>query len=130
MKTFEAEVKKRLEPFTDVPVVFISVLEKQRILKAMEMAMQVYNDRKQKIPTRKLNDIMLPEVERRPPPMYKSKQVSIKFINQLPTVVPTFVFYCNLPQYIRPQYVRFLENRIREHFRFTGVPIRLFFRKK
>ncbi len=130
MREYEAEVKKRLEPFTDVPVVFISVLEKQRMLKAMEMAMQVFEDRKRKIPTRQLNDVLLPEIERRPPPMYKSKQVSIKFINQIPTAVPSFAFYCNLPQYIRPAYVRFLENRMREHWRFTGVPIRLFFRKK
>lgn len=130
MKAFEAEVKKRLEPFTDVPVVFISVLEKQRILKAMEMAMQVHEDRKRRIPTRKLNDELLPIIERQPPPMYKAKQVSIKFITQLPTHVPTFVFYCNLPQYIKPSYERFLENRLREHWRFTGVPIRLFFRKK
>lgn len=130
MKNFEAEVRKRLEPFTDVPIVFISVLEKQRILKGMEMAMQVYEDRKRRIPTRKLNDELLPIIERQPPPMYKGKQVSIKFITQLPTHVPTFVFYCNLPQYIKPSYERFLENRLREHWRFTGVPIRLFFRKK
>lgn len=130
MKAFEADVKKRLEPFTDVPVVFISVLEKQRILKAMETAVQVYEDRKRRIPTRQLNDVLLPLIERQPPPMYKAKQVSIKFITQLPTHVPTFVFYCNLPQYIKPSYERFLENRLREHWRFTGVPIRLFFRKK
>lgn len=130
MKAFEAEVKQRMEPFTDVPVVFISVLEKQRILKAMEVGMKVYEDRKQKVPTRKLNDVLLPIIERQPPPMYKSKQVHIKFINQLPTAVPTFAFYCNLPQYIKPSYERFLENRLREHFSFAGVPIRLFFRKK
>ncbi|HMC97795.1 MAG TPA: ribosome biogenesis GTPase Der, partial [Flavobacteriales bacterium] len=131
MKAFEAEVKHRMEPFTDVPVVFTSVLEKQRILKTMEMAMQVHEDRKRKIQTRKLNDALLPEIEKQPPPMYKSKQVSIKFIQQLPAVhVPTFVFHCNLPQYIRPSYERFLENRLREHWRFTGVPIRMYFRKK
>ena len=130
MKAFEADVKKRIEPFTDVPVLFISVLEKQRILKTMELAMQVYEDRKRRIPTRKLNDVLLPIIERQPPPMYKAKQVTIKFITQLPTYVPTFVFYCNLPQYIKPSYERFLENRLREHWRFTGVPIRLFFRKK
>ena len=130
MKAFEADVKQRMEPFTDVPVLFISVLEKQRILKAMELGMQVHGDRQRKIPTRKLNDVLLPLIERQPPPMYKAKQVSIKFITQLPTYVPTFVFYCNLPQYIKPSYERFLENRLREHWRFTGVPIRLFFRKK
>ncbi|MCB0771015.1 MAG: ribosome biogenesis GTPase Der [Flavobacteriales bacterium] len=130
MKAFEADVKQRMEPFTDVPVLFISVLEKQRILKAVELGMQVHEDRQRKIPTRKLNDVLLPIIERQPPPMYKAKQVSIKFITQLPTYVPTFVFYCNLPQYIKPSYERFLENRLREHWRFTGVPIRLFFRKK
>lgn len=130
MRQYEAEVKARMEPFTDVPVVFISVHEKQRILKAMEVGMKVYEDRNRKIPTRKLNDALLPIIERQPPPMYKSKQVSIKFINQLPTVVPSFVFYCNLPQYIKPAYVRFLENRLRELYSFSGVPIRLFFRKK
>ncbi len=130
MKAYEAEVKQRMEPFTDVPVVFISVYEKQRILKAMEMGMKVHADRSRKIPTRKLNDALLPLIERQPPPMYKAKQVSIKFIQQLPTHVPTFAFYCNLPQYIKPSYERFLENRLRELFSFTGVPIRLFFRKK
>jgi len=130
MKAFEADVKHRMEPFTDVPVIFISVLEKQRILKAMERGMKVYEDRKRRVPTRKLNDMLLPIIERQPPPMYKAKQVSIKFIGQLPVHVPTFVFYCNLPQYVRPAYERFLENRLRELFSFTGVPIRLFFRKK
>jgi GTP-binding protein len=130
LRQYEAEVKARLEPFTDVPVVFISVLEKQRILKAMEVGMKVYEDRARKIPTRKLNDALLPIIERQPPPMYKSKQVTIKFINQLPTVVPSFVFYCNLPQYIKPAYARFLENRLRELYSFSGVPIRMFFRKK
>lgn len=130
MKKFEAAVKERLEPFTDVPVLFISVLEKQRLLKAMELAMQVYEDRKRRIQTRKLNDVLLPIIERQQPPMYKGKQITIKFITQLPTEVPTFIFYCNLPQYIRTTYERFLENRLREHWRFTGVPLRLFFRKK
>jgi GTP-binding protein len=130
IKVYEAEVKKRMEPFTDVPVLFVSVLEKQRLLKAMELAMQVHEDRKRRIPTRKLNDVLLPIIERQPPPMYKGKQVSIKFITQLPTYVPSFVFFCNLPQYIKPSYERFIENRLREHWRFTGVPIRLYFRKK
>jgi len=130
MKAFEAEVKHRLEPFTDVPVLFTSVVEKQRILKTMELGMKVFEDRKRRIPTRKLNDLLLPMIERQPPPMYKAKQVSIKFISQIPTPVPTFVFYCNLPQYIKPSYERFLENRLRELFSFTGVPIRLYFRKK
>ena len=129
-KEFEAEVKHRMQPFTDVPVLFVAVTEKQRILKAMEIGMQVYEDRKRRISTRKLNDLMLPIIEHQPPAMYKGKQVSIKFVTQLPTVVPSFAFYCNLPQYIKPSYERFLENRLRENYRFTGVPIRLFFRKK
>ncbi|MBP6312928.1 MAG: ribosome biogenesis GTPase Der [Flavobacteriales bacterium] len=129
-KEFEAEVKHRMEPFTDVPVLFVSATDKQRILKAMELGMQVYEDRKRRISTRKLNDLMLPIIQHQPPSMYKGKQVSIKFVNQLPTVVPSFAFYCNLPQYIKPSYERFLENRLRENYRFTGVPIRLFFRKK
>ena len=119
-----------MQPFTDVPVLFVAVTEKHRILKAMEIGMQVYEDRKRRISTRKLNDLMLPIIEHQPPAMYKGKQVSIKFVNQLPTVVPSFAFYCNLPQYIKPSYERFLENRLRENYRFTGVPIRLFFRKK
>ncbi|MFN3875278.1 MAG: ribosome biogenesis GTPase Der [Flavobacteriales bacterium] len=130
MKAFEAEVKRRMEPFTDVPVVFISVLEKQRLLKVMELAIQVHEDRRRRIPTRQLNEALLPEIERQPPPMHKGKEVGIKFVQQLPTHVPTFAFYCNLPQYIKPSYERFLENRLRQHWRFTGVPIRLFFRKK
>lgn len=130
LRDFEAELKHRMEPFTDVPVVFTSVLEKQRLLKVMEMAIQVYEDRKRRIPTRKLNDALLPEIERQPPPMYKGKEVTIKFVQQLPTHVPSFVFYCNLPQYVRPAYERFLQNRLREHWRFTGVPVRIFFRKK
>ncbi|MBK9274528.1 MAG: ribosome biogenesis GTPase Der [Flavobacteriales bacterium] len=130
MKAFEAEVRKRLAPFSDVPVVFTSVLEKQRIHKVMEMAMQVYADRERKIPTRQLNDVMLPEVERMGPPMYKGKTIRIKFVNQLPTPVPSFAFYANLPQYIKAPYVRFLENKLRQHFRFTGVPVRIFLRKK
>ncbi|MBL0127035.1 MAG: ribosome biogenesis GTPase Der [Flavobacteriales bacterium] len=130
MKAFEADLKKKMEPFVDVPVVFTSVVEKQRILKVIETAMQVYEDRKRRIPTRKLNDIMLPEIERQQPPMYKAKQISIKFIQQLPLHVPSFVFHCNLPQYVRPSYERFLENRLRHHWRFTGVPIRIYIRKK
>lgn len=130
MRDFEEAVKARMEPFTDVPVVFTSVLEKQRLLKVMEAAMQVHADRQRRIPARKLNDALLPEIERQPPPMHKGKEVRIKFVQQLPTRVPTFVFHCNLPQYVKPAYERFLENRLRAHWRFTGVPIRLHFRKK
>ena len=129
-KEYEAEVVKRFAPFSDIPVIFTSMTEKQRIHKAMEMAMQVYGDRSKRIPTRKLNDVLLPEIERSPPPVYKGKVVRIKFITQMPTFVPSFVFYCNLPQYVREPYKRFLENRIRTHFRYLGVPIRIFLRKK
>ena len=129
-KEFEAQIRARLAPFSDVPIVFTSVLEKQRIHKVMEQAMEVWEARRRKIPTRKLNDIMLPEIERLPPPMNKGKVIRIKFVNQLPTVVPSFAFYCNLPQYVKGPYMRFLENKIRQHFPYTGVPIRIFLRKK
>ena len=130
MKEFEADVRKKLEPFTDVPVVFTSVTEKQRIHKAMELAMQVYEDRKRRIPTHELNELMLPEIEHYPPPALKGKYVKIKFCTQLPTRVPSFAFFCNFPQYVKEPYLRFLENKLRGHYRFTGVPIRIFLRKK
>lgn len=130
MKEFEAEVRKRLQPFTDVPVVFTSVTEKQRIHKAMELAMQVHEDRKRRIPTHELNELMLPEIANYPPPALKGKYVKIKFCTQLPTRVPSFAFFCNFPQYVKDPYLRFLENKLRGHYRFTGVPIRIFLRKK
>lgn len=130
MKHFEASVKERLAPFVDVPVVFTSVTGKQRILRVMELVMQVHGDRQRKIQARQLNDVMLPEIQRQGPPMYKGKVVRIKFVQQLPTPVPSFAFYCNLPQYVKAPYLRFLENRLRHHFRFTGVPVRIFLRKK
>lgn len=129
-KRYEDEVKRKFAPFTDIPVVFTSVKEKQRIHKALELAMQVYADRAKRIPTRKLNDVLLPEIERKPPPMVKDKRVRIKYVMQLPGVVPAFAFFCNLPQYVGGAYARFLENQLREHFGFTGVPVRVFFRKK
>lgn len=129
-KLYEEEVRRKLAPFTDLPIVFTSVTEKQRIHKALELAMKVYANRSQRIPTRKLNDVMLPEIERLPPPMFKSKTVHIKYITQLPGIVPAFAFFCNLPQYVKDSYTRFLENKLREHFDFNGVPIRVFFRKK
>lgn len=129
-KRYEEDVRKRLAPFSDVPIVFTSVIEKQRIHKALETAMKVYENRKRRIPTRQLNDVMLAEVERMPPPMYKAKSVHIKYVMQLPGVVPAFAFFCNLPQYVKDSYTRFLENKLREHYDFTGVPIRVFYRKK
>ncbi|HMN04241.1 MAG TPA: ribosome biogenesis GTPase Der [Flavobacteriales bacterium] len=129
-KAFEEEIRKKLAPFTDIPIVFTSVTEKQRIHKALELAMMVHANRAKRIPTRQLNDVMLPEVERRPPPMMKDKVVRIKYVTQLPGVVPAFAFFCNLPQYVKDEYARYLENKLREHFGFTGVPVRVFFRKK
>jgi GTP-binding protein len=129
-KVYEEEVRRKLAPFNDLPIVFTSVTEKQRIHKALELAMMVYANRAKRITTSKLNDVMLPEIERLPPPMYKGKSVHIKYVTQLPGVVPAFAFFCNLPQYVKESYTRFLENKLRENFDFHGVPIRVFFRKK
>lgn len=130
LKAFEQQVRERLAPFSDVPVVFTSVLNRQRIHKALETAMQVFENRRQRIATRKLNDVLLPEIQQKPPPMSKGKTVRIKYITQLPGATPTFAFFCNLPQYIKQPYMRFLENKIRQHFNFKGVPIRIHFRRK
>ena len=111
-------------------MLFTSNTTKQRILQALETALDVYENRKKKIPTSKLNDIFLPIIENHPPPALKGKYVRVKYITQIQSQVPTFAFYCNLPQYIKDPYKRFLENKLREEFDFTGVPIRLFFRKK
>lgn len=130
MKQYTQRIKKAIEPFVDVPIIFISALTKQRIFKAIETAVEVYKNRSKKVKTRKLNDVMLPIIERTPPPAYKDKYVKIKFITQLPTPYPQFAFFCNLPQYVREPYKRFLENKLRENFDFTGVPITIFMRKK
>ncbi|WP_136465838.1 ribosome biogenesis GTPase Der [Flagellimonas onchidii] len=130
VRDYEAKIKKSIEPFDDVPILFISVLTKQRIFKAIETAVEVYKNRSKKIVTRKLNDIMLPIIEHTPPPAYKGKFVKIKFCTQLPTQHPQFAFFCNLPQYVRDPYKRFLENKLRENFDFSGVPITIFMRKK
>lgn len=129
-KKFEAAIKERIAPFTDVPIVFISAIDKQRILKAVETAMDVYQARQQHIKTNKLNEVMLEIIENYPPPAWKGKYIRIKYVTQLKQVPPTFVFFCNLPQYIRESYKRYLENQIREKFNFTGVPFNLFFREK
>lgn len=123
-------IREIIAPFTDVPILFISVLNKQRIFKAIETAVEVYKNRSRRIPTRKLNDLMLPIIERRPPPATKGKYVKIKFCTQLPTPYPQFAFFCNLPQYVKDPYKRFLENQLRKHFDFTGVPMSIFMRKK
>ncbi|WP_431129054.1 ribosome biogenesis GTPase Der [Flagellimonas flava] len=130
VKEYTQKIKKAIEPFDDVPILFISVLTKQRIFKAIETAVDVYKNRSKKVVTRKLNDIMLPIIEHTPPPAYKGKYVKIKFCTQLPTPYPQFAFFCNLPQYVRDPYKRFLENKLREHFDFSGVPITIFMRKK
>jgi len=129
-KEFEKVIKKQMEPFTDVPVVFISVLTKQRIFKAIETAVEVYKNRSKKIKTSELNDTLLPIIENYSPPAYKGKFVKIKYVMQLPTPQPQFAFFCNLPQYVREPYKRFLENKLREIYDFKGVPISVYMRKK
>ena len=130
IKMIEENIRKEIEPFVDVPIVFISSLTKQRIFKAIETAMVVYKNKKQNIVTRKFNDSLLPIIRKNPPPAYKGKYVKIKFCTQLPSSYPQFAFFCNLPQYIKDPYKRFLENKIREIYNFSGVPINIFFRKK
>ena len=129
-KQIEANIRKQLEPFTDVPIVFVSATTKQRIFKALETAVAVYENRSRKVVTRKFNDVMLPIIEKTPPPSLKGKYVKIKFCSQLPTPFPSFAFFCNLPQYVKDPYRRFIENQLREQYNFTGVPIEIFFRKK
>ena len=130
MKDFEAKIRKEISPFVDVPIVFISVLNKQRIYKAIETAVEVYKNRSTKIKTRVLNDILLPIIAENPPPALKGKYVKIKYITQLPTPQPQFAFFCNLPQYVRDPYKRFIENKLRQEFNFNGVPVSIYMRKK
>lgn len=124
------EIQEKLGPLSYIPVLFTSVVEKQRIFQAIELAMRIYDNRNKRIATSALNDAMLPEIERYPPPATKGKYIKIKYITQIPGKAPAFAFFCNLPQYIKEPYERYLTNRMREHFDFEGVPIRLFFRKK
>ncbi len=124
------EMIQRMMPIDYVPIIFASVHEKQRIFQVMEKAMEVYENRGKKVTTSKLNDALQPDIEKFPPPSLKGKMIRIKYMLQVPTPSPTFVFFCNLPQYVQESYQRFLENRIREHFDFTGVPLTLFFRQK
>ena len=130
MKEFEDDIRSKIAPFNDVPILFVSALTKQRIHKALEEVVEVFENRTQKIPTSKLNEFMLGVIERFPPPANKGKFVRIKFVTQLPTHSPSFAFFCNLPQYIPDSYKRFLENKLRDKYNLTGVPIRIFFRKK
>lgn len=127
---FKKELIAKLGTMSYIPIMFTSVLKKQRIFQAIEKANEIYENRIRKIATSKLNDALLPEIERNPPPALKGKYIKIKYITQLPIHTPTFAFFCNLPQYIKAPYERFLENKLRSHFDFEGVPIRLFFRKK
>ena len=130
MKNFTEDILAKTAPFTDVPVVFTSVINKQRIHDVLEKAMQVYKNYSQKVDWKELYDALMPQIEEHQPPMYKGKEVKIKYITQLPTKVPSFAFFCNLPQYIKDPYKRFVENRLRERFNFTGCPINIYFKEK
>jgi GTPase len=129
-RDYEKQLKERLEPFSDVPIIFTSVIEKQRLLKSIEMALMVFENRQRKVPTSKLNEIMLKAIEAFHPPVVRGNAIKIKYITQLPTFAPTFAFFCNYPDDIKIPYQNYLENKLRENFDFTGVPVRLFFRKK
>lgn len=130
IRDFEKVIRDRIGQFTDVPILFVSALTKQRILKAVDLAMEVYQNRAKKIKTSKLNEVMLPIFENNPPPANKGKYIKIKYCVQLPTPSPQFVFFCNLPQYVKEPYKRFTENQLRKEFGFTGVPIEIYFRQK
>jgi GTP-binding protein len=129
-RDYERELKQRLAPFNDVPVLFISAKEKTRIFKAIETALEVYENRQRKIPTAQLNEVMLKAIESYHPPVVRGHPIKIKYITQLPTVVPSFAFFSNFPDDIKMPYRNYLENKVRENFKFTGVPVRIFFRKK
>ena len=129
-KDYEKELKKRLAPFNDVPILFISVTEKQRLFKAIECALEVFENRHRKVPTSKLNEVMQKAVESYHPPVVRGNSIKIKYITQLPTNTPSFAFFCNYPDDIKTPYKNYLENQLRENFNFSGVPVRLFFRKK
>lgn len=129
-KAFEEQIYAKIAPFRDVPIIFTSVINKQRIFKTLETALEVYKERSKKIPTHILNETLLPIIEAYPPPSTKGKYIKIKFVTQLPTATPTFAFFCNLPQYVKDPYKRFLENKLREKFGFSGVPITIYTRQK
>ncbi|MDE5611493.1 MAG: ribosome biogenesis GTPase Der [Odoribacter sp.] len=130
MQEYEKELRNKIAPFKDVDIIFASALTKQRLLKALEAAIKVHENRMQKLKTSEVNRILLEAIEDCPPPSLKGKYVKIKYVTQLPTHTPSFAFYCNLPQYVKEPYKRFLENKIRENWNFTGVPIQIFMRKK
>ncbi|HPJ82595.1 MAG: ribosome biogenesis GTPase Der [Bacteroidales bacterium] len=130
LKEYTSGILARIAPFTDVPVIFTSVVKKQRIINVLEAAAKVFENRNRRISTSMLNQVMLPEIEAYPPPAIKGKFIKIKYITQLPTACPSFAFFCNLPQYVREDYKRFLENKLRSHFDFQGTPVQIFMRKK
>jgi len=129
-RDYEKELKQRLAPFSDVPILFISVTEKQRLLKSIEAALMVFENRQRKVATSKLNEVMLKAIEQFHPPVVRGNAVKIKYVTQLPTYAPTFAFFCNYPDDVKLPYQNYLENKLRENFDFAGVPVRLFFRKK
>jgi GTP-binding protein len=129
-EAFKKEIYEKIAPITYIPIIFASVLTKQRIFQVVEKAVEVYKNKTKKIPTSKLNEVLLAVIERNPPPTTKGKFIQIKYVTQVPARFPSIAFFCNHPQYIQPSYERYLENRIREHFDFEGVPVRLIFRKK
>ena len=129
-KKLEEEIRYRTAPFTDYPILFISAITKQRVHKVLDLIMTVYENRRRKIPTSQLNEVMLKFVNDTPPPSLKGKHIKIKYVTQLPAAYPTFAFFCNFPQYIKDPYKRFVENRLRESFPLTGAPVKIFFRKK
>ena len=130
MREYERGLRARIAPFDDVPIIFTSVLKKQRIMDVLDQVSHVYENYSRKIQTARLNEAMLPEIENYPPPAWKGKFVKIKFITQLPTAAPSFAFFCNLPQYVKEPYKRYLENKLREHFDLTGCPVQIFMRQK
>ena len=129
-KEYEKALKQKMAPFNDVPILFISAKEKTRIFKAIEIALQVYDNRQRKVSTSKLNDVILKAIESYHPPVVRGHPIKVKYVTQLPTVVPSFAFFCNFPDDVKTPYKNYLENKLREHFDFTGVPVRIFFRKK
>jgi GTP-binding protein len=129
-KQYEKAIHERIAPFVDVPIIFTSAVTKQRLQKVLDTAVDVYKNRTKRIPTHQLNEVMLQVIETYQPPAVKGKYVKIKYVTQLPTLTPSFAFFCNLPQYIREPYKRYLENKLRENFNFSGVPLQLFFRNK
>ncbi|MGM5631573.1 ribosome biogenesis GTPase Der [Apibacter raozihei] len=130
LKQYENYIREKLAPFSDVPIIFTSAITKQRVFKTVETAMKVFENRARRVKTSQLNEIMLPIIESTPPPSIKGKYIKIKYCTQLPTKTPQFAFFANLPQYIKEPYKRFVENKLRQHFDFTGVPIEIYFRQK